>query len=95
MRFKVVVMAGIFSLLTCFLTFPCFASELSTSSEEAQDKIKYNSKDLTMASEIGLLCTNNLIAVSLKAKNADLYSTEKIRECVKEYFEKAGWKYDL
>lgn len=105
MKFKVVVMAGIFSLLTCFLTFPCFASELSTIEgdtilppvEKVFPTIKnsYNSKDLTMASEIGITCANEIILKSLIAKDSSIFTTENIRNCVKNYFKAAEWEYDL
>lgn len=100
---------GAILLFTCFLTFPCLADEVSTEKNtidppkaeviimESQSCINsgYNNKDLTMASEIGVTCTNEFILKSLMSKDVGLYSTENIRECVKEYFKRTGWEYNL
>ena len=93
---------GVILLFTCFLTFPCLADEVSTEKNtieppKAEVIIEdcYNNKDLTMASEIGVTCTNEFILKSLMSKDVGLYSTENIRECVKEYFKRTGWEYNL
>lgn len=88
------VTIGIFSfLLTCFLTFPCFADELSTKSQSIES-VKYNAKDVTMATEIGMMCTTDALFKALINKNKDEYDIEKIRKCIKDKFTEIGWYYD-
>ena len=94
MKFKVVVMAGIFSLLTCFLTFPCFASELSTVPRSSYSGYKFSYKDLSMAAKIGMICTTEAMVKMFENGDEEEYAKEKIEECIKDTFAKVGWKYE-
>ena len=90
MKIWKVLVVGIFSLLlTCFLTCPCFAEELST--EDQDNETLYNSKDVTMSTEIGIWCATEAMLKALIAKNKNEYEIEKIRKCVRAKFEDVDW----
>jgi hypothetical protein len=93
MKIWKVLVVGIFSLLlTCFLTCPCFAEELSTKNQV--NKLRYNSKDITMAADIGMFCATEAMLKMIETKDDNECSREKIRKCIKNTFVRVGWKYE-
>lgn len=79
-----------------FIAFPLLAVNTATKDTDINTPSisKYNNKDLSMASEVGVTCTTESILKMIEKKDSDEYTMKKIRKCVKDVFDEADWKYE-
>jgi hypothetical protein len=72
-----------------------FLLGVSSHASEPSNIVRYNSYNMTNASEVGILCTTRLANKAFRNKNADEFTADKVRKCVKDEFAKNGWLYEL